>query len=604
MTLAKGCKVNLFASEEQFPELVKPVQMAWDTRGRLWVSVWPNYPERTPTSTTGDRILILEDTDGDGRADKVTTFIDGLNCPTGFQFYKDGILLMQSPDLWFVRDTDGDGKADWKERVLMGLDAADSHHETNSMVVDQGGAMYLSDGWFMRTQVETAQGPVRNADAAIYRYEPLSQKFERYVALRLRQPARPRLRRLGHRHHHRRDRQRELLRARLQRAHRLPGPPPAHAAVLEPPVAALRRHLHPVEPPLPGGVPGQLPGLQRHRHAGRVPRARARRGLRAGRGDRREPDQLRRPHLPPQRRERRAGRRDLRHGLVERHHRAPAAPPARPEPRPRARAHLPHHLRGPAAAAAGAHRRPADPRAARAAQAARGQRARPRPARARQARARGGAGRGRRVGGGARRQRSRVRPQPALRAVDAPVVQRRRPAPAAPAAARARPPRARGRDARALLLARPRARRPRPAARPGRGRAPARAPRGGARVQLPAPVGGRRRRPAGAAAAAGLLPRVLPEGDHAAARAVGAPRAERRPPDRGGQSGGHGLAARPRRHGRPRRPAAGPGGVAGAADARGRAAGRAPGRAAGVGRAARRHAAGHAARRAAGAGRC
>nr|MBA3938383.1 HEAT repeat domain-containing protein [Planctomycetota bacterium] len=181
MTLAKGCKANLFASEEQFPELVKPVQMAWDTRGRLWVAVWPNYPERTPTSTVGDKILILEDTDGDGKADKVTTFIEGLNCPTGFQFHKDGILLMQSPDLWFVRDTDGDGKADWKERVLMGLDAADSHHETNSMVVDQGGAMYLSDGWFMRTQIETAQGPVRNVDAAIYRYEPLSQRFERYV---------------------------------------------------------------------------------------------------------------------------------------------------------------------------------------------------------------------------------------------------------------------------------------------------------------------------------------------------------------------------------------------------------------------------------------
>jgi mono/diheme cytochrome c family protein/glucose/arabinose dehydrogenase/lysophospholipase L1-like esterase len=182
MTLAKGCKVNLFASEEQFPELIKPVQMAWDTKGRLWVSVWPNYPERTPTSKDGDKLVVLEDTDGDGKADKITTFIGDLNCPTGFQFYKDGVLVMESPDLWYVRDTDGDGKADWKERMLMGLDAADSHHETNSMVIDPGGAMYLSDGVFMRTQVETAAGPVRNTDGAIYRYEPVSQKFERYVA--------------------------------------------------------------------------------------------------------------------------------------------------------------------------------------------------------------------------------------------------------------------------------------------------------------------------------------------------------------------------------------------------------------------------------------
>ena len=181
MTLAKGCKVNLFASEEQFPELVNPVQMAFDTRGRLWVAAWPSYPERTPTSESGDSLLIFEDTTGDGKADRVRHFLDDLNCPTGFQFYKDGVLVMQAPDLWYVRDTDGDGKADWKERVLMGMDSADSHHTANSMVLDPGGATYLSDGVFHRTQVETAAGPVRNIDACIYRFEPRTYKFERYV---------------------------------------------------------------------------------------------------------------------------------------------------------------------------------------------------------------------------------------------------------------------------------------------------------------------------------------------------------------------------------------------------------------------------------------
>ena len=182
MTMPTGCKVTLFASEEQFPELVKPVQMAWDTKGRLWVAAWKNYPERTPDSKDGDKLLIFEDTNGDGKADKCTTFVDNLNCPTGFQLYKDGVLVMRSPDLLFLRDTDGDGKADTQERVLMGLDAADSHHETNSMVLDPGGATYLSDGVFHRSQVETADGVVRNTDGAIYRYEPLSQRFERYVA--------------------------------------------------------------------------------------------------------------------------------------------------------------------------------------------------------------------------------------------------------------------------------------------------------------------------------------------------------------------------------------------------------------------------------------
>ena len=188
MTLAPGLKVNVFASEKEFPELAKALQFAWDTKGRLWVSVWPNYPERTPTSTVGDSILILEDTDGDGKADKCTHFLDDLNCPTGFQFFKDGLLVMQAPNLWFVRDTDGDGKADWKERVLMGMDSADSHHTANSLVYEPGGAILLSDGVFHRTQVETAFGPVRNIDGALYRFEPLTGKFETYVSFAFANP--------------------------------------------------------------------------------------------------------------------------------------------------------------------------------------------------------------------------------------------------------------------------------------------------------------------------------------------------------------------------------------------------------------------------------
>ncbi|HVV02342.1 MAG TPA: PVC-type heme-binding CxxCH protein, partial [Verrucomicrobiae bacterium] len=188
MKTPAGLKVNLFASEEQFPELIKPVQMAWDTRGRLWVAAWPNYPERTPTSKEGDSLLILEDTNGDGRADKCTRFIGDLNGPTGFQFYKDGVLLVQAPDVWFVRDTDGDNHADSIERILMGLSSADSHHTANSLCLDPMGAVYLSDGIFHRTQVETPYGPVRNNDAAIYRYEPRTERFETYVAYNFANP--------------------------------------------------------------------------------------------------------------------------------------------------------------------------------------------------------------------------------------------------------------------------------------------------------------------------------------------------------------------------------------------------------------------------------
>ncbi len=182
MKVPDGCKIELVASEETFPELVKPVQMAFDTKGRLFVAAWPNYPGNTPTTKDFDKLLAFDLDPKTGKATKVTRYLDGLNCPTGFQFYKDGVLIMQSPDLWFVRDTDGDGKADWKERVLNGLDAADSHHETNSICLEPGGAVYLSDGVFHRTSVETLTGPVRNTDGCIYRFEPRTNKFERYAA--------------------------------------------------------------------------------------------------------------------------------------------------------------------------------------------------------------------------------------------------------------------------------------------------------------------------------------------------------------------------------------------------------------------------------------
>lgn len=180
--LHEGLKMNLFADEKMFPELVNPVQMGWDTRGRLWVAVWPGYPEQTPTSTVGDKLLVLEDTNNDGRADKCTAFLDNLNSPTGFQIWNDGVLVMQAPDLWFVRDTDGDGKGDKKEIVLSGMDSADTHHTTNAMGLDPGGATYLSDGVFHRTQVETYNGPARHADGAIWRYEPRTGKFHMHIA--------------------------------------------------------------------------------------------------------------------------------------------------------------------------------------------------------------------------------------------------------------------------------------------------------------------------------------------------------------------------------------------------------------------------------------
>ena len=182
MTVGKGLKVNLFASEREFPDLAKPVQMSFDAKGRLWVACWPTYPHWKPKEEMNDKILILEDTNGDGKADRQITFANHLHCPTGFEIVPQGVLIAQAPDLMLLKDTDGDDQADVRERVISGLDSADTHHTSNSFRLDPGGAIYFQEGTFHHSQVETPYGPpIRLANAGIFRYEPRSQKFEVYV---------------------------------------------------------------------------------------------------------------------------------------------------------------------------------------------------------------------------------------------------------------------------------------------------------------------------------------------------------------------------------------------------------------------------------------
>src|SRR5437660_3904060 len=129
-----------------------------------------------------DKLLILEDTNGDGKADVCKTFAADLSNPTGFEFWNGGVMVAQGPDILFLKDTSGDDKYDVKERVLHGLDTADTHHTANSFVLDPGGALYFQEGTFHHTQVETPWGPpTRCANAGVFRYEPRTHKFEVYV---------------------------------------------------------------------------------------------------------------------------------------------------------------------------------------------------------------------------------------------------------------------------------------------------------------------------------------------------------------------------------------------------------------------------------------
>ena len=182
MTVHKNMKVELFADETMFPELVKPVQMSFDTKGRLWVACWRTYPHWKPTEKMDDRLLILEDTNGDGKADVCKTFAGDIHNPTGFEFWNGGVLVAQGPDLLFLKDTDGDDKYDIKERLVHGFDTADTHHTINSFVLDPGGAIYMQEGTFHHSQIETPWGPPRRlANGGVFRYEPRTQKTDIYV---------------------------------------------------------------------------------------------------------------------------------------------------------------------------------------------------------------------------------------------------------------------------------------------------------------------------------------------------------------------------------------------------------------------------------------
>lgn len=181
LKMMEGFKVELFASEKDFPDLRNPVQMSFDNRGRLWVAVMPTYPHWRPGDPRpNDKLLIFEDTNGDGRADKQTVFADGLHLPIGFEFAPEGVYLTQEPNLCLLVDDDHDDHADRLEVLLHGFDTHDTHHAISAFTADASGAFYLAEGRFLHSQVETPYGPRRCNDGGVWRFDPKSFRLERY----------------------------------------------------------------------------------------------------------------------------------------------------------------------------------------------------------------------------------------------------------------------------------------------------------------------------------------------------------------------------------------------------------------------------------------
>jgi mono/diheme cytochrome c family protein/glucose/arabinose dehydrogenase len=189
LKVPEGYKIDLFASEVEFKDLANPVQMSFDNKGRLWVATMPSYPHYKPgDSKPDDKLIILEDTNNDGKADKQTVFVDGLHLPLGFEFAPEGVYVSQGTNLKLFTDTNGDDKADKEEIILSGFDDHDTHHNSSAFCADPSGAIYSGEGVFLHTNVETAYGTVRATNGGFYRYSPQLRKLDRIAQLSIPNP--------------------------------------------------------------------------------------------------------------------------------------------------------------------------------------------------------------------------------------------------------------------------------------------------------------------------------------------------------------------------------------------------------------------------------
>ncbi len=175
LELAEGFEVQLFASD---PLLAKPIQMNFDARGRLWVASSSVYPQIEPGQVPNDKVLILDDTDGDGTADRTTVFAQGLLIPTGVLPDATGCYVANSTELLHLSDTDGDGRADREQVVLSGFGTEDTHHILHTLRWGPDGHMYMNQSIYIHSHIETPYGVRRMNGSGVWRFRPESLRLD------------------------------------------------------------------------------------------------------------------------------------------------------------------------------------------------------------------------------------------------------------------------------------------------------------------------------------------------------------------------------------------------------------------------------------------
>src|SRR5262249_28991330 len=173
-------EVQLVAAE---PQIHKPINLAFDERGRLWVTDTIEYPFPAPKDRPGrDSVKILEDFDENGRARKVTTFADGLNIPIGVMPIKDGAIVFSIPNVYRLLDTDGDGKADKREVLYGPFGFDDTHGMVNALTWGFDGWLYACHGFHNTSTIKGADGAAITMNSGnVFRMRPDGSRVERYT---------------------------------------------------------------------------------------------------------------------------------------------------------------------------------------------------------------------------------------------------------------------------------------------------------------------------------------------------------------------------------------------------------------------------------------
>jgi putative membrane-bound dehydrogenase-like protein len=169
-----GFEPLLFATE---PEIGKPLCLAWDERGRLWLAETVDYPnELQPKGAGRDRIRICEDTDGDGRADKFTIFAEKLSIPTSITFSRGGVIVHQAPDTLFLKDNDGDDVCDERQVLFTGWSTRDTHAGPSNLHWGLDNWIYGIVGYSGFRG--TVGGESMSFSSGFYRFRPNGSKLE------------------------------------------------------------------------------------------------------------------------------------------------------------------------------------------------------------------------------------------------------------------------------------------------------------------------------------------------------------------------------------------------------------------------------------------